>query len=90
MPEFVIERNTPGSGAMTADDRKRGAQASCRALREVGPEIQWISSYVSDDKMYCVFRAPSEDLIREHAQRAGVPADRISAVRAVMDPTLAE
>lgn len=90
MPQFVIERNIPGVGASTAAQLKSGAGRSCAALRELGPEIQWVHSYVTDDKIYCIYRAPDPEVIREHASRAGVPADSIAAVRAVNDPTTAE
>lgn len=90
MPEFVIERNIPGAGAFTADQLTSASRTSCSVLRELGPEIQWVNSYVTDDKIYCVYRAPSEELIHEHARRAGVPADCVSAVRTVIDPTTAE
>ena len=90
MPQFVIEREMPGVGAFGSDDLKGASQKSCSVLRELGPEIQWVQSYVTDDKIYCIYRAPSEDLIRQHAQKAGFPANRISEVRATIDPTTAE
>jgi hypothetical protein len=90
MPQFVIERNMPGLGTKTAEEMKGASRTSCDVLRALGPEIQWVHSYVTDDKMYCVYRAPSEDLIREHAKRGGFPADRISQVRSVIDPTTGE
>lgn len=90
MPQFVIERNMPGVGGLGADELKGASRASCDVLRELGPEIQWVHSYVTDDKIYCVYRAPSEELIREHAAKGGLPADSISRVRATIDPTTAE
>lgn len=90
MPQFVIERNMPGVGNASAEDLKGASQTSCNVLRDLGPEIQWVHSYVTDDKLYCVYRAPNEDIIREHAKRGGFPADRISQVRTMIDPTTAE
>ena len=90
MPQFVIEREMPGVGALGSDDLKGASQKSCSVLRELGPEIQWVQSYVTNEKIYCIYRAPSEDLIRQHAQKAGFPANRISEVRATIDPTTAE
>lgn len=90
MPEFVIERNMPGVGALGAQDLKGASQTSCDVLRALGPDIQWVHSYVTDDKIYCIYRAPSEALIREHAETAGFPANTISQVRNVIDPTTAE
>jgi hypothetical protein len=80
----------PGVGGLGAADLKGASQKSCDALREMGPEIQWIHSYVTDDKIYCVYLAPDEERIREHADRAGFPADRISQVRNIIDPATAE
>ena len=90
MPEFVIEREMPGAGKMGADDLKGASQGSCAVLRQLGPDIQWVHSYVTDDKIYCIYRAPSEDLIRQHAETAGFPANSIARVRTVIDPTTAE
>ena len=90
MPQFVIERNMPGVGGASAEDLKGASQTSCGVLRDLGPEIQWVHSYVTDDKIYCVYRAPDEAIIREHAKRGGFPADSISQVRAVIDPTTAD
>ena len=89
MPQFVIERNMPGAGRLTADELKGASQGSCSVLRDL-PEVQWVHSYVTDDKIYCLYRSPNEELIRRHAERAGFPADSISAVRATIDPTTAE
>ena len=90
MPKYVIERLIPGAGKMSAEELKAISMRSCDVLNQLGPRIQWIHSYVTDNKIYCVYIAPSRDLIEEHAQRGGFPADRISEVRAVIDPTTAE
>ena len=90
MPEYVIERDMPGVGSLGHDDLKAASQTSCSVLRELGPDIQWVQSYVTDDKIYCIYRAPNEEIIREHAQRGGFPANSISQVRAMIDPTPAE
>jgi hypothetical protein len=90
MPQFVIEREMPGAGNMSPQDLKGASQGSCSVLRQLGPDIQWVHSYVTDDKIYCVYRAPSEDLIRQHAEKAGFPANSIAQVRNVIDPTTAE
>jgi Protein of unknown function (DUF4242) len=90
MPKFVIEREIPGAGALTPQDLKGISQKSCGVLRELGPDVQWVESYVTDDKVYCVYFAPNEEAIREHARRGGFPANRISAVRRMIDPTTAE
>ena len=90
MPQFVIEREMPGVGKLGPSDLQGASQTSCTVLRDLGPDIQWVQSYVTDDKIYCVYRAPSEDLIRQHAETAGFPANSISQVRAMIDPTTAE
>jgi len=90
MPQYVIEREMPGAGSLSADDLRMASQTSCSVLRDLGPEIQWVQSYVTDNKIYCVYRAPSEDMIREHAQRGGFPANKISQVRSTISPTTAE
>ena len=90
MPQFVIERDMPGVGRLGPDDLKGASQTSCSVLKDLGPDIQWVHSYVTDDKIYCIYRAPSEQLIREHAERGGFPANKISQVRATIDPTTAE
>jgi hypothetical protein len=90
MPQFVIEREMPGAGALGAEDLKGASQASCSVLRELGPEIQWVHSYVTDNKIYCIYRSPSEELIRQHAETAGFPANSVQEVRSVIDPTTAE
>ena len=90
MPQFVIEREMPGAGELSAEDLKMASQTSCLVLKDLGPDIQWVHSYVTDHKIYCVYRAPSEELIREHAQRGGFPANKISRVCKTIDPTTAE
>ena len=90
MPQFIIEREMPGAGQLSADQLKGASQGSCSVLRQMGPDIQWVHSYVTDDKIYCVYRAPDEQLIRQHAETAGFPANSISRVRATIDPTTAE
>ena len=90
MPQFVIERQMPGAGKLGAEDLRGASQGSCTVLRDLGPDIQWVHSYVTDDKIYCLYRAPSEDLIRQHAEAAGFPANSIAQVRATIDPTTAE
>ena len=90
MPEFVIERNMPGVGKLGPAELKGASQTSCSVLRALGPDIQWVHSYVTDDKIYCIYRAPNEAIIREHAEKGGFPADSISQVRTVIDPTTAE
>ena len=90
MPEYVIEREMPGVGQLGAADLKGASQTSCSVLRELGPEIQWVHSYVTDDKIYCIYRAPNEQIIREHAERGGFAANKISQVRNTIDPTTAE
>ena len=90
MPEFVIERNMPGVGGLGPADLKAASQTSCSVLRELGPEIQWVHSYVTDDKIYCVYIAEDAGAVREHAVAGGFPADSVVQVRAVIDPTTAE
>ena len=90
MPKFVIERDMPGAGQLSAEELQGASQHSCAVLQELGPQIQWLHSYVTGDKIYCVYIAPNEALVRQHAQRAGFPANKISAVAAVIDPTTAE
>jgi hypothetical protein len=90
MPKFVIEREVPGAGNLSDAEVKEISRKSMKALRELGPEIQWLQSYVTGDKVYCVYLAPDEATIREHARRAGLPANRVSAVRRLIDPTTAE
>ena len=90
MPKYVIERNVPNAGKLSPDELQGISQKSCDVLRRMGPEIQWIQSYVTGDKLYCVYIAPNEQLIREHAQRGGFPANQISEVTSIIDPTSAE
>lgn len=90
MPQFVIERDMPGAGSLSPTDLQGAAQTSCGVLRDLGPAIQWVHSYVTDDKIYCIYRAPNADLIREHAETAGLPANCVAEVRNVIDPTTAE
>jgi hypothetical protein len=90
MPKFVIEREIPGAGKLSPQELKGISQKSCGVLRELGPEVQWVESYVTDDKVYCVYVAPNEEAIREHARRGGFPANRISAIRRMIDHTTAE
>ena len=90
MPKYVIEREIPGAGKSSGADLKGISQKSCDVLKEMGPQIQWVQSYVTDDKIYCVYIAPNEQMVREHAQRGGFPANRISEVRNVIYPTTAE
>ena len=90
MPRFVIERDIPGAGDMTSTDLQGASQKSCSVLRALGTDIQWVHSYVTDDKIYCVYLAPSEQLIRQHAEESGFPANKISEVKAVIDPTTSE
>ncbi len=89
MPKFVIERDIPGAGKMSSDDLVAASQKSCSVLNMLGSEIQWIHSYVTNDKIYCIYTAPSEKLIEEHARESGFPANSISEVKAIIDPTRA-
>jgi cell division inhibitor SulA len=90
MPRYVIERNLPGAGKLTPEEIRGVAQKSCGVLKELGSDIQWLESYVTEDKIYCVYVAPDEALIREHAKRGGFPADRISQVKRQISPLTAE
>jgi hypothetical protein len=90
MPKFVIEREIPGAGQLSAEQLKAIAQTSCGVLEEMGPQIQWVHSYVTGDKIYCVYVAPDEETVREHAKRGGFPANVVSRVAAVIEPTTAE
>ena len=89
MHKYVIEREIPGAGTLTSADLQSISQKSCGVLKEMGPQVQWVESYVTDDKIYCVYIAANEELVREHAKRGGFPANRISQVRTVIDPTTA-
>jgi hypothetical protein len=86
VPQFVIEREIPGAGALSETQIRDIALRSLQTLKEMGPQIQWLHSYVTEDKVYCVYLAPDENSIREHARRAGIPADRVAAVRRLIDP----
>ena len=90
MPKFVIERNIAQVGSLSSGQLQAVAQKSCEILRGMGPTIQWVESYVTDDKIYCVYVAPDEEAVRSHAQQGGFPANRISQIRSVIDPTTAE
>ena len=90
MPKFVIEREVPGAGKLTPEQLKAMSQKSCSVLRELGPQIQWLQSYVTDDKLYCVYIAPDEALIRKHAQMGGFPANNIAQIRTIIDPSTAD
>jgi hypothetical protein len=90
MPKFVIERDLPGAGKLSPEELKAVSQKSCGVLKQMGPQIQWVQSYVTDDKVYCVYVAPNEEAVRKHAEQGGFPANRISQVRSVIDPTTAE
>ena len=89
MKKFVIEREIPGAGQMSTGDLKAVSQKSCSVLRELGPEIQWLESFVTDDKIYCVYLAADAGMIRKHAELGGFPANRISEVKAIIDPSAA-
>ena len=90
MPRFVIEREIPGAGKLSQAELRGISQKSCDVLRELGPQVQWIQSYVTDDKIYCVYVAPNADLVRKHATMGGFPANSVSQVRAIIDPTTSE
>ena len=89
MPKYVIERDIPGAGSMTVEDLQAASQKSCAVLNQLGAGIQWIHSYVTDDKIYCVYTAPNQELIEEHARESGFPANRVSEVKALIDPSRA-
>jgi hypothetical protein len=90
MPKYLIEREIPGAGQLTPEELQGISQKSCSILNRLGPQIQWVQSYVTDDKVYCVYIAPDEGVIRRHAEEGGFPANRISEIRTVIDPTTAE
>jgi hypothetical protein len=90
MPKFVIERAIPGVGATKAAELQAISQKSCSVLQELGPDVQWVQSYVTGDKIYCIYNAANEDLVREHARRGGFPANSVARVMSVIDPTTAE
>lgn len=90
MPKFVIERDIPGAGSLTPAQLQAISQKSCGVLREMGPQIQWVHSYVTGDKIYCIYIAPNEEMVREHASQGGFPANRVSEITTIIDPTTAE
>ena len=90
MPKFLIERNIPGAGSLTPEQLKGISQTSCGVLSNMGPQIQWVHSYVTADKIYCVYIAPNEAMVREHAQQGGFPANVVTEISSVIDPTTAE
>lgn len=90
MPKYLIEREIPGAGSLTPDQLKNVSQTSCNVLRELGPEVQWVQSYVTGNKIYCVYIAPNEEQILEHAKRGGFPANVINEIATIIDPTTAE
>jgi hypothetical protein len=90
MPKYVIEREIPGAGKLTSAELQGISAKSCSVLKDLGPSIQWVESYVTDDKVYCVYIAPNEALVREHARQGGFPANKVSEVRGMIDPTTAE
>lgn len=90
MPKYVIERELPGAGQLSSDQLRGISQKSCGVLAKMGPQIQWVHSYVTDDKIYCIYIAPDEAAVREHARQGGFPANRVSAIREIIDPATAE
>lgn len=90
MPKYVIERDIPGAGKLTAEQLKGISQTSCGVLSKMGPQIQWVQSYVTGDKIYCVYIAPNEAMVREHAQQGGFPANAVNEIATIIDPTTAE
>lgn len=90
MPKYIIEREIPGAGRMSAEELRGASQKSCGVLQRLGPQIQWLQSYVTGDKLYCVYIAPNEEMVRKHAQEGGFPANKISEVKTIIDPTTAE
>ena len=90
MPQYLIERNIPGVGKLTPTELKAISQKSCSVLNQLGPQIQWVHSYVTGDQIHCIYRAPNEAMVLEHARQGGFPADRVSEIKAVIDPSTAE
>lgn len=90
MPKFVIEREIPATGNLSPEQLKAISQTSCGVLRQLGPDIQWVHSYVTDNKIYCIYNAPNEAMVREHAQQGGFPANSVAEVKSIIDPTTAE
>lgn len=90
MPQYLIERNIPGAGKLSAADLKGISQKSCSVLNSMGPQIQWVHSYVTGDQIFCVYRAPNEEMVREHARQGGFPANKVSEIKTTISPTTAE
>ncbi|HEY5885603.1 MAG TPA: DUF4242 domain-containing protein [Pyrinomonadaceae bacterium] len=90
MPKYVIEREIPGAGNLSPQELQSVSQTSCNVLRKMGPDIQWVQSYVTGDKVYCIYIAPNEEMIREHAREGGFPANSISEIKTTIDPTTSE
>lgn len=90
MPKYLIEREIPGAGDLTPEELQGISQTSCGVLQSMGPDIQWVQSYVTDDKVYCVYVAPNEEMIREHASQGGFPANKVARIGTIIDPTTAE
>lgn len=90
MPKYVIEREIPDAGKLSVEELQAISQKSCGVLSQMGPQIQWVQSFVTDDKIYCTYIAPNEEMVREHAKQGGFPANRVSEIKAVIDPTTAE
>jgi hypothetical protein len=90
MPQYLIERNIPGAGKLSSAELKAISQKSCSVLNTMGSQIQWVHSYVTDDQIHCIYRAPSEEMVREHARLGGFPANRVSEIKTIIDPTTAE
>jgi hypothetical protein len=90
MPKYVIEREIPGAGKIPPDQLQAISQKSCGVLKNLGPQIQWVHSYVTDDKIYCIYIAPNEEMVREHAKQGGFPANKVSEIKTMIDPTTAE
>ncbi|HEY1802018.1 MAG TPA: DUF4242 domain-containing protein [Terriglobales bacterium] len=90
MPKYVIEREVPGVGQLGTEQMQAISQTSCGVLQKLGPQIQWVQSYVTGDKIYCIYIAPNEEMVREHAKQGGFPANKVSEIKAIIDPTTAE
>ena len=90
MPQYLIERNIPGAGKLSSAELKAISQKSCGVLSGLGPQIQWVHSYVTDDQIHCIYRAPNAEMVREHARQGGFPADRVDEIMSTIDPTTAE
>ena len=90
MPKYIIEREIHGAGKLSAQELQAISQKSCEVLNQIGPQIQWVQSYVTNDKIYCVYIAPNEEMVREHARQGGFPANSVEAIKSVIDPTTAE